>query len=195
MNVVEQAAAIREVIDHLDLDRPVLAGHSAGGIAATVYAILHPCRGVVSIEGTLDLTGPLARDIYANREAILDPDRFDQGFQKVLEPMRFDLVPEERRPWALSLIRGTRDVILDAWTDLVAGRGEQIKAQLEQALPSLAVPLLVIWGDEVPRGEQEMVGLVPQGATESWPGLGHFVHLVDPARTAERIRSFARSLA
>lgn len=190
MDVIQQAAAIREVVDHLGLDRPVLAGHSAGGIAATIYAILHPCRGVFSIEGTLDLTGPFAQDVYASRDLILDPDRFDEGFRKVLEPMRFDLVPEERRSWALSLIGGTRDVVLDGWRDLLAGRGEELNAQLRQALPSLGVPLLVLWGDEVPEGEREMVGLVPQGSTESWPGLGHFVHLVDPARTADRIREF-----
>lgn len=194
MGVIEQAAAIHEVVETLSLERPVVVGHSAGGIAAAIYAIVHPCRGVFSIEGTLDLTGPFAQDVHSNRELILDPDRFDEGFRNVLAPMRSDLIPHERRDWALSLIGGTRDVVLDAWRDLLAGRGGEIKEQLKLALPSLGVPLLVLWGDEVPEGEREMIASVPAGSTESWPGMGHFIHLVDPARTADRIRDFVRSI-
>jgi len=194
MDVILQAGAIREVVDHLQLGAPILAGHSAGGIAATVYGILHPSKGVFSIEGTLDLTGPFAQDVYRYRELILDPDRFAEGFQKVVEAMRPDLIPDDRRDWALSLIGGTREVVLDGWRDLLAGRGEELNAQLRAALPSLNCPLLVVWGEEPPPGERAMVELAPQGAVEGWPGLGHFVHVVDPERTAKRLREFVQSI-
>lgn len=190
MNLLDQCKAVREVIDALDLGAPFVIGHSAGGITATVYAILHPCRGVVSLEGTLDLTGPFGSSVYRNRERLLDPERFDEGLADVLAPMRIDLVPAERRDWAEELIGRTPAVVLDAWSGMLAGGGAELTAQLAAAMPAIKVPVLVLWGEPAPEGERRMVDLIPDGSVEEWPGVGHFLHLVDPDRVAERVRAF-----
>jgi pimeloyl-ACP methyl ester carboxylesterase len=48
----EAAADVEAVIGHLGLGDPFVAGHSLGGIVATVYGDGHPeCPGVVSVDG------------------------------------------------------------------------------------------------------------------------------------------------
>lgn len=36
-----------------------------------------------------------------------------------------------------------------------------------------------------------MLDLVPNATVEVWEGLGHFIHLSDPVRLANRLRAFA----
>jgi pimeloyl-ACP methyl ester carboxylesterase len=193
MNLLAQGQAVREVVDALDLGAPFVVGHSAGGITATVYAILHPCRGVVSIEGTLDLTGPFGSSVYRNRELLLDPERFEEGFADVIAPMRIDLVPQERRDWAASLIGRTPEVVLDAWSGVIAGQGAELTEQLATALPAITAPVLVLWGEPAPEGERRMIGLIPNGSVEEWLGVGHFLPQVDPDRVADRVRAFVQA--
>lgn len=59
------------VLDHLDVARAVLVGHSMGGFAVAVAAALHPQRaaGVLLVDGGLALTEPLDAD--ADVDAIL----------------------------------------------------------------------------------------------------------------------------
>jgi pimeloyl-ACP methyl ester carboxylesterase len=48
----EGMADLEAVIAHYRLENPVIAGHSLGGIVATLYGAQHPaCRGVVNIDG------------------------------------------------------------------------------------------------------------------------------------------------
>lgn len=195
LDVLEQLAPIHEVVTHLGLERPLFVGHSAGGITATVYAVAFPTIGVIDVEGTLDLTGEFAQTVFANRDLLRNPETFAEGFANVIAPMRIDLIPRERRAWAQARIGAQHDTVVPMWRGLLAGEGAEITERLRAVLPSLAVPLLTLWGEPVTDGERAMAELAPQGSTASWPGLGHFVHLVDPERTAARIASFAAAAA
>ncbi len=63
------------VLDHLGLDRAVVAGHSMGGFVAAVAAVRHPERvaGVLLIDGGVALRVPEGADIDAILEAVIGP--------------------------------------------------------------------------------------------------------------------------
>lgn len=54
------AADLLAVLDHLELDRPLLAGHSMGGFVVAAFAEAHPDRvgGVLLVDGGLPLPAP-----------------------------------------------------------------------------------------------------------------------------------------
>ena len=54
------APVIREAVEDAGLRTPVLVGHSAGAILATIYASRYPASGVVNVDQPL-LTAPFAQ--------------------------------------------------------------------------------------------------------------------------------------
>lgn len=49
----EIAAVVHEAVTGAGLDAPVVAGHSLGGVLATLYAAAYPARGVVNVDQPL----------------------------------------------------------------------------------------------------------------------------------------------
>jgi pimeloyl-ACP methyl ester carboxylesterase len=72
------------LLDALDTERAVLAGHSMGGFVAAVAAVRHPERvgGVVLVDGGLTFAVPAGADIDAVLAAVLGPAvaRLDMTF-------------------------------------------------------------------------------------------------------------------
>jgi pimeloyl-ACP methyl ester carboxylesterase len=58
--MVTHAADLLAVLDHLELERPLLAGHSMGGFVVAAFAEAHPDRvgGVLLVDGGLPLPAP-----------------------------------------------------------------------------------------------------------------------------------------
>jgi len=69
------AADLVAVLDHLGLERAVLAGHSMGGYVATSAATLHPARwaAVVLVDGGVALPLPHGVDPDALLDGVLGP--------------------------------------------------------------------------------------------------------------------------
>jgi branched-chain amino acid transport system permease protein len=44
---------VHEAVGEAGLEAPVIVGHSAAAGTAFLYGVMHPCRGVVAVEGTL----------------------------------------------------------------------------------------------------------------------------------------------
>ncbi len=61
-------------------------------------------------------------------------------------------------------------------------------------MPSVLAPYLGLFGAELSDRERPLQALIPNGEIEVWDGLGHFVQLVDPQRTANRIAEFATTI-
>jgi pimeloyl-ACP methyl ester carboxylesterase len=72
------------ILDRLDADRAVLAGHSMGGFVAAVAAVRHPGRvsAVVLVDGGLTFPVPAGTDVDAVLAAVLGPAvaRLDMTF-------------------------------------------------------------------------------------------------------------------
>lgn len=69
------AADLVAVLDHLQLDAAVVAGHSMGGFVASVLAERHPQRvaGLVLVDGGLPVPAPPGLDVEAALTAIIGP--------------------------------------------------------------------------------------------------------------------------
>lgn len=186
-DVFSQAEVIGSFIASKELDRPIVVGHSYGAFIATLVGATAAVRGVVNVDQELD-TAAFARRM-APLEARLRGEDFDGAFQEFVATLRPDLVPEERR--ATVVMRPDREVVLGVWGTVFDTPPADLVAMVEPTLAAYPVPYLAIYGAPVSAEERRLLDLMPQVEVEEWDGLGHFVQLADPERTAARIRRFA----
>ena len=183
------ASDVHAAVDEVGLGDAVIVGHSMGATVAAVYAAAYSARGDVCVDGTLrfgDFAATVQPRAHALRgesamEAVLAIDR-DLG----LTPYA-DIEALERRVLAFP-----RDVVLGLWATLLSTPADQLTAIAEALVARISSPLLSIHGSR-PAADYEgwLKELAPQAQVEVWNGSGHMLHLVDPARFAERIRRFA----
>ncbi len=71
---------------------------------------------------------------------------------------------------------------------------EELQALIGPALAAYPVPYLAVFGAEISDEERALLSSVPDVEIEEWAGAGHFVHLVDPERMADRLADFVARL-
>lgn len=189
----EAASDIHETLlaaGFTDADRPLVIGHSLGGVVATAYGALFPTRGVIDIDQVLTLG-----DFKANLEAVEPILRGpDEGFQQVMlalfEAMYGALGPEERSRLA-ALRRPVQSVVLGYWAVIFEESVEAINEQLRQFVSRIRVPYLALFGsDPGPSYGSWLAAQVPGALTEVWADHGHYPHLVDLRRCVARVNEF-----
>lgn len=186
-DVFTQAEVVSSFLADEGLDRPIVVGHSYGAFVATLVGATTPARGVVNVDQELD-TAAFARRI-APLAARLRGGDFDAAFEEFVGTLRIDLVPEPRR--ADIVMRPDRDVVLDVWGAVFDTEPSDLVAMVEPVLSAYPVPYLAVYGTAISADERRLLELMPDVEVEEWDGLGHFVQLADPDRTAARIRRFA----
>jgi pimeloyl-ACP methyl ester carboxylesterase len=187
-----QVGAVGELLDHLGLQDPVLAGHSFGGFVATFCATARPLRGVVNVDQPFDTAA--FREVLEPLGDRLRGDGFAAAWDEFVAWERIDLVPPERQALTRDNIRPRQEVVLEVWSAVLETPPEVLLGQVEAALPAVGASYLGIFGAELSEVERRLQGLIPQSTVEEWPGTGHFVQLVDPERVAERIAEFVDAL-
>jgi pimeloyl-ACP methyl ester carboxylesterase len=188
------AEAVHRAALAAKLPPPVLAGHSAAAVIATVYAARYPARGVVNVDQWLQVE-PAARLIQAHAGQIRGP-----GFAAVWEmfeaSMDIELLP---RP-AQELLRSARylrpDLITGYWEELLERPVADLAGDVAAVLAGLRtakLPYLFIAGHDVEPDYRAWLGhVLPQARVAVWPGSGHFPHLAHPRRFAECLAATAR---
>jgi pimeloyl-ACP methyl ester carboxylesterase len=85
--------------------------------------------------------------------------------------------------------------VLDLWLPLLQATEEGVAAAFSPLLRQIRAPYLSLHGDDPGPGYDAWLrALIPTAAVETWPGLGHWLHRVEPARFLARVREFhARS--
>ncbi len=188
----ELLGAMREALDAV-LDEPaVVCGNSLGGAVALRYALDRPerVRGLV-------LTSPAGAPLSDDELATLRSG-FDLGTDADARAFMARLY--HRRPWFGPIVAGEvrtlmhRPVIRDL---LASARADDAPTPPE--LAALRPPTLLWWGRSErllpPSGLAYLRANLPAHAVVEEPeGLGHCPHIDDPARLAERIVTFARTL-
>ncbi|MFZ6003931.1 MAG: alpha/beta fold hydrolase [Actinomycetota bacterium] len=187
-----QVGAVRTLMDQLELEAPVLVGHSYGGFVATALAAMAPLRGVVNVDQPFDMTA--FRDVLGPLEERLRGDDFAAAWDEFVAWEGIDRVPQERMALTRDNIAPRQEVVLEVWSAVLDTPADELMAQVESLLPLVASPYLGIFGSELSATERRLQGLIPGATVEVWDGLGHFIQLVDPERTAARISSFVASL-
>lgn len=189
-DVVTLAGDLAAVVADLALDEPLMVGHSMGGAIVSAYGGLgHPARGIVDVDQPLDLAG---------FKALLDPIRplleddatFPETLASVFSLLDGPLPPAERaRLDAIS--SPERDVVLGVWATLFDSTETELDAIAEELLAGIRVPYLAIHGSDPGAAYVEwLLDRVADARVEVWPDHGHYPHLVDPARFAERLDGF-----
>ncbi len=176
---------------------PVVVGHSLGGVVATVAAASGMTGPVVCVDQPLKLA-TFAKLVRADAPRLRDPATYGDAIIAEKLALGMGLVPDALLPDLESRTRDSnQEVILDVWRpilddDLVAVAATE--RTLADALRTIHVPYLALHSTPVEDGYEEWFRATnPTAALEFWPGLGHWLYLVDPGRFADRIEEFVRA--
>jgi pimeloyl-ACP methyl ester carboxylesterase len=136
----EAQSALPELLRKLEIDRPILFGHSDGASIALIHAASHPVRGVIALAPHVFVEEAGLRSI---REIRANYESTDLS-QKLA---RYHADPE-------SAFRGWNDIWLHpdfrAWN-------------MEDVLPKIAAPVLVIQGIDDQYGTMEQLDRIERG--------------------------------
>ena len=188
------AGDVSEVVDALGLDRPLVVGHSLGGVVATAFAATFPCRGVVNVDQPLALGG--FQDGVRQLATLLrgTVDEFRSAVEGVFEQMVGPLDAEERARIE-ALRRPDQEVVLGVWAMLLEGTRTEVDAFVLSILEHVTVPYLSLHGiDPGPDYAPWFRAVVPGAEVEVWAGSGHYPHLVHPDAFLARLAAFEASL-
>ncbi|MGA8846980.1 MAG: alpha/beta fold hydrolase [Nocardioides sp.] len=201
------AATMRDLLDHLGIERVTLVGHSLGGGIAMQFFYLFPERverlvlvssGGLGREVNLVLrsaTLPGAAQVLgvlASAPVISGVEAVGRGASKIGWRPGSDLGAIWQGFSSLG-DRESRTAFLATTKAVIDFGGQSISAHdhLEGALP---VPTLIVWGSKdrmIPVAHaHEVRRALPGCLLEIFEGAGHFPHLDDPDRFARVLREF-----
>jgi len=183
-DVVETAAA-------LGVERPLLVGHSLGGVVVSAFAAIAPCVGVVNVDQPLKLA-----DFQGSLQMVQTSLEGTQADFEYAIAMIFGMLngplPEHERD-RIEALRGTpnRDVVMATWDAVLHSTPEELDATVAALAGAITVPYLSLHGiDPGPGYAAWLTGLVPTATVELWDELGHYPHLVEPDRFLARLAEF-----
>lgn len=186
------AADVQAVVNELGIDAPAVVGHSLGGSTAAIFALTQPARAIVIVDQ------PLRFGDFAARIRPLEDRLRGEGFTDAMleleEGLEIGPLGAPARAELEAAVRSAdRDVVLGVWAQLFRSTDEELNAAMGAALPQLQAPCLSLHGSQPQDGYAEwLTGHAPHAEVEVWEGMGHFLHLVDPARFANRVRARCR---
>jgi non-heme chloroperoxidase len=183
------------LMDALDIENAVLAGHSGSCLVARRVALDAPDRvGGLLLEASpttlrgdanlvqfvdvvvSELTGPVDRELARSFVADTSTDKLAPRFVELLVD---DLVK----------------VPVDAWKEMFASL---LDSDDTAELPQVEAPVLLVWGDAdslVPRRMQDqLVRLLPKAELTVYEGVGHTPRWEQPERFARDVTAFAEQV-
>lgn len=187
------AVAIHEVVDHLDLGPHTIVGHSLGATISLLYGALFSPRSLVAFD-PVGLHLPTMADTLAPFVAEMQSGDFDAAFESwqgwLLAP-----VPEVDRARLAATEHPRKEVVLSYWSSLLRREdAEELQPQFTDALAAVTVPALICMADPLGPADAEVLSAVPSPTVEIYEGATHFLHLLQPDRFADRIRTWVRAL-
>lgn len=201
------AAAMRDLLDHLGIERVTVVGHSLGGGIAMQFFYLFPERverlvlvssGGLGREVNLVLrsaTLPGAAQVLsvvASAPVLSRVEALGRGASKIGWKPGADVSAIWRGFSSLG-DRESRRAFLATTRAVIDIGGQSISAHdhLQDALP---VPTMIVWGSKdrmIPASHALSVEKeLPDCRVEIFDGAGHFPHLDDPDRFARVLREF-----
>ena len=201
------AAAMRDLLDHLGIERVTLVGHSLGGGIAMQFFYLFPERVerlvLVSSGGLGPEVSWLLRSatlpgaaqvlsVLASAPVVSRVDALGRGAWKVGWRPGAD-IGEIWRGFSSLGDRESRRAFLATTRAVIDIRGQTISARdhVEGAPP---IPTLIVWGSKdhmiPPSHALNVQDELPDCRVELFEGAGHFPHLDDPDRFTRVLREF-----
>jgi pimeloyl-ACP methyl ester carboxylesterase len=180
---------IAAVVAELRFERPLVVGHSLGGMAVTTYAAKAPVRGTINVDQPLEL------EWLATRVRALGPRLEQRPASKTVFEILDEIGYAGLSPALLDQLRATRAklsnrVLYETWAPLLRSP-EEIRAQVRTHVQGIVAPYLSLHGAPPADGYGAALRqLIPAARIEVWDNHGHFPHLVSERRFIERVRDF-----
>lgn len=187
---VSYASDVVETATALGITDAIVIGHSLGGVVASAFAAIAPCRAVVNIDQPLRLSG--FKEALSQLQPMLDGTRatFDQALEMMFGAMDGPLSDSEQARLRLHR-RADQSVVLATWASVFESTEEELDATVAALAAGIGVPYLSLHGmDPGPDYASWLQGLVPTATVEVWPDMGHYLHLVDQGRFLARLAGF-----
>lgn len=178
---------IERFISKLQLEAPVLVGHSFGGRIAILLASRNPVSSVVLVD---------AAGVKPRRSPKYYVKVYSFKFMRAMANLFLGKKKaagwiEKRRARS-----GSADYVA-ASPMMRAILSRCVNDDLRYAMPSIKAPTLLIWGENdtaTPmRDARIMKKLIPGSGLVSFPGCGHYSFLDNPVQFAAVLRSFLNS--
>ena len=187
------ATPVAELVQKLGLEPPRVVGHSLGGLVATLVGALVPVRSVVNVDQPLRL-GAFIERVRAIAPELRGP-RFVETLNAELDALAGPRLPERvRSELRRYRVEARRAIVLGLWLPLVEATEDSLAAAFAPLLRQLRAPCLSLHGSDPGPGYAVWLReLVPSAEVEIWPGLGHWLHRVEPQRFLARVREFHRA--
>ncbi len=179
---------IRRLLEALDVERPVVVGHSMAAAIAGLYAATHPARGIVLVAQATEVL-PFAQMLHQIAPMLLGP-AFGKIWPDIENSLGLDRIPEPARTLVLDTHKVRQDVVLGYWDQVLNTDPAELQAWIDTKATGIRAPCLAVFGRPATDGERERLGRLPDAQIEEWAGDGHFVHLVNPERFATRLQAF-----
>jgi pimeloyl-ACP methyl ester carboxylesterase len=204
------AASMRDLLDHLGIERVTLVGHSLGGGIAMQFFYLFPERVDRLV---LVSSGGLGREVNLVLRSATLPGAAQvlsviasapvlarvEGLGRVASKLGWRPGADIGAIWRGFTSLGDREsrrAFLATTRAVIDIGGQSISAHdhLEGALP---IPTMIVWGSKdrmIPSSHALSVEqALPDCRVELFEGAGHFPHLDDPERFARLLREFIAS--
>jgi pimeloyl-ACP methyl ester carboxylesterase len=193
--LVDLAEDLRQLLDHLAIERVVLAGLSMGGYVALAFAGRYPerLRALLLLDTHPKADPP---DVRRGRAETAARAR-KEGVAKLAGELTERFVGGRTLdPDVVALIR---QMILDTSVDGMVGSLTAMASRPDSTpiLPTIACPTLVLVGTEdnitPPPMAREMHAAIPGAELAEIPGAGHLAPLEAPAAVNATIAAFLRA--
>jgi pimeloyl-ACP methyl ester carboxylesterase len=185
----DAAARVRAALGIMGIDEPVIVGHSISSGIASIYAASYPVRGLVNVDGTVDIRQTAA--FVQRLEPLLRSERFAAAFEPFQQSMGFEHLPEPLRSQVLESQDVRQAVVLGYWQQLLRTDPADLQAEINREMGQIAAPCLNVFGHILSDHERNYLqDHVADVFIEEWPDRGHHVHLAEADRFAARLRSF-----
>ncbi|MFD5574436.1 alpha/beta fold hydrolase [Streptomyces cadmiisoli] len=169
--------------------RPVVVGHSIGGVLATLYAATHPAAGVVNIDQPL-LAGPFAEMLRRNEQVLRSEDCL-RVWDELISTMGVEQLAPAARELVASADTPRQDLLLGYWSELMTASPSDLTTRREEdlrAISAAGLPYLHVSGRQVPPGYRAWLKkALPEAGIAVVPSHSHFPHLTHPAELAALI--------
>jgi pimeloyl-ACP methyl ester carboxylesterase len=196
--MIALAEDLRQILDHLAIERVVLGGLSMGGYVALAFAERYPerLRALMLLDTHPRADTPEARRGRSELAARVRRHGVEAAVEELAERLlgERDVDPEVR---ALTV-----RMMLDTSVDGMVGALEGMAARPDSTstLPQIRCPTLVLVGSDdaitPPSMAREMAAAIPGAELVEIPGAGHLAPLERPAEVNAALEHFlARALA
>ncbi|HEY3529017.1 MAG TPA: alpha/beta hydrolase [Nocardioides sp.] len=186
----EVVSRLHSTLTALQIDLPVVVGHSAGAMLATGYAATWPVHSVVNVDQPLTVAGFSA--FVQQKAADLSGPNFSGAFAPFEESIGCERLPRPERDRVQRLRTIRQDVVLDHWHVPLTAEPHELQQMVDAMLAKIPVPYVYLAGEEPPAPVREhLLSHVANPRIVTWPGGGHLVHLADPARFADLVADVA----